>query len=251
MALLNRYIPPEGRGLLNAIAGPESGGAYDVIYGGRHIDDLSHHPHIAVPIASGPNKGKTSSAAGKYQFLGDTWDDIAGRYGLQDFSPANQDYGAWALANEVYRKKTGGDLTEALRAGKLPEVAQTLSGTWTSLAGGIEAQPQGQGRGLLANYQTGMGQIAGSEPVLASDSFEPVADMASQPNTEPDEGTVYDQAAMRGLLAQMVPAEQEQPENPRMRLAAAEPMSPPPRPRGLAFKQTTVRTSPKFNMRKI
>lgn len=241
MALLDQnkyFIPPEGRGLLNAISGPESGGAYDVIYGGRHFNDLSHHPHVAVPITSGPNKGQTSSAAGKYQFIGDTWDDISSRYGLQDFSPESQDYGAWALANEVYRKKTGGDLTEALRAGKLPEVAKTLSGTWTSLSNGIEAQPSGGGRGLLANYQSGMGQIPGSAPILASGEFNPPPKADTEADTEP----VYDQAAMRGLIARMAPEQAEdQPEIQPMKMAEAVPAS-LKRGRGLAFKQITVKT---------
>lgn len=238
------FIPPEGRGLLAAIRGPEASGQYDVIYGGQHFNDYSNHPHISVPIASGPNKGKTSSAAGAYQFLGPTWDDVSSRYGLKDFSPANQDYGAWMLANEVYHRKTGGDLTEALHAGKLQDVAHALSGTWTSLAGGIEAQPGGTGKGLLANYQNGMGQIAGSAPILQADFSETGIDQPVTPIETAAPG--YDGKALRGLLASLMPSERDQPQEAEMpRLQAPEARSAPvSRPRGMAFRQLTIKTRP-------
>lgn len=127
--------------LLDTIAGPESADQYNVLYGGKTFSDYSRHPKIPVPITSGPNKGKTSSAAGRYQFLGPTWDEMSGKLKLPDFSPQSQDRAAWELANQTYRGKTGGDLAQVLKSGDpaaISEVGKALSGQWTSLPGGIE-----------------------------------------------------------------------------------------------------------------
>ena len=129
-------LAPEQRALLDTIAGTEAPD-YHTVYGGRRVDDLSRHPGIDTPIQSGPNAGKTSSAAGRYQFLKSTWDGQARKLGLADFSPESQDFAAWDLAESTY----GGGLADALRSGDpaaLANVGKRLSGVWTSLPGGIE-----------------------------------------------------------------------------------------------------------------
>jgi len=132
------HVPQVARQLLDAIAGGESAGAYDVIYGGDRFSDFSDHPRQYKTITSGPNKGQKSSAAGKYQFLGSTWDDQRAKLGLADFSPESQDAAAWNLARETYAQKTGRDLQADLEAGDTSRVASALKGQWTSLPGGIE-----------------------------------------------------------------------------------------------------------------
>jgi muramidase (phage lysozyme) len=136
-------IPNEGRTLLDTIAGSESP-SYNTIYGGGQFNDFADHPRQAVPITTGPNVGKTSSAAGRYQFLAPTWDGLKSDLQLPDFSPDSQDQAAWHLANTTYAKKTGGrDLSTDLKAAgndpaRLNMVGSYLSGVWTSLPSGIE-----------------------------------------------------------------------------------------------------------------
>jgi muramidase (phage lysozyme) len=157
---------PYQKALLNTIAGPESGGRYNVIYGGGKFDDFSKHPGQAVRIQTGPNAGRTSSAAGKYQFLGPTWDDQAGKLGLTDFSPANQDRAAWNLAAETYKAKTGQDLDAVLQSGDptaLANVGKVLNPIWTSLPGGIE-QGTNTDR-FVSTYQRALN--AGASPAQA------------------------------------------------------------------------------------
>ena len=140
-ANIDKSIPSEGRALLATIGGPEAGGKYNVRYGGATFEGYADHPRIREPIATGPNAGKTSDAAGRYQFLGSTWDEAKKALGLPDFSPASQDRAAWWLAQRDYRKATGGDLLTDLRSGdptKLDRVARALHSTWTSLPGGVE-----------------------------------------------------------------------------------------------------------------
>lgn len=148
---VNTSLPPEARGLLDTIAKTESAGRYNVRYGGatdRTFQDFSDHPRVAEPITSGPDVGKTSSAAGRYQFIAPTWDAQKAKLGLKDFSPANQDAAAWDLAQTEYKSKTGKDLLTTLKSGDTSDVLPSLSGKWSSLPGG--RQPAKQFAGFTA-----------------------------------------------------------------------------------------------------
>lgn len=167
-------IPPAARALLDAIASGESSGSYDVIYGGSRFSDFSDHPRQYMPITSGPNEGKKSSAAGKYQFLASTWDNLKSRLGLTDFSPESQDLAAWTLAQDEYKRQTGRDLLADLEAGDTSRVASALKGQWTSLPGGIE-----QGR-TSEQFSQLYGSALGGDNALTGRGLPP-SDMPSTP----------------------------------------------------------------------
>ncbi|QCI67529.1 hypothetical protein [Phreatobacter stygius] len=119
-------MPPHQRALLNAIAGGESAGRYNVRYtprGGATFDGYDQHPSI---FEVRPD-GRRSSAAGRYQFTRTTWNGLGGG----DFSPANQDRRAWLLATQDYRSRTGRNLDTDLQQGGLtPEIVSALAPTW-------------------------------------------------------------------------------------------------------------------------
>src|SRR5262245_12539239 len=59
---------------------------YRKLYGGGLFTDFSNHPN--TPITKW---GITSTAAGAYQILVRTWQELQSKLKLTDFSPANQD----------------------------------------------------------------------------------------------------------------------------------------------------------------
>jgi muramidase (phage lysozyme) len=121
-------LEPWQKGLLNAIAGPESNGQYDIRYtpkGGAKFAGFDQHPGVFEPGPAGP-----SSAAGRYQFTKTTWD----RMGGGNFSPENQDQRALQLASQDYQRRTGRDLgADIQKNGFTPEIAKVLAPTWAGL----------------------------------------------------------------------------------------------------------------------
>ncbi|HEY9641121.1 MAG TPA: glycoside hydrolase family protein, partial [Coleofasciculaceae cyanobacterium] len=140
---------PYLRALMRTISASESNSSrpYSLLYGGEHIQNLSHHPDICVPIVAGPNVGDCTTAAGRYQMLTSTWLSKAEEYHPQknsllfwdtySFEPEFQDEVVyrWLSDSSAWG---GTDLSQELREGKLQEVLRLLSPTWTSLGYGIE-----------------------------------------------------------------------------------------------------------------
>ena len=152
-------MDPTRRGFLATLAGPESGGAYDIRNGGSRFSDYSHFPE-------GIGRGGTSTGTGAYQFTADTWKEEAARLGLPDITPANQDKAAWDLAERRYRAKTGRDLETDIKAGnQQAQIAAALGPTWPSLPGGSQShQSQDQFNAALARNTTAAA-VAADQPV--------------------------------------------------------------------------------------
>lgn len=96
------------RWMLGAIAADESGGKWNVRYGGakgpQTFTDMSQHPGVMEEITSGPHKGEFSSAAGAFQITFTNWKRLQKipELNLTDFSPAAQTRAALYLLEERY-----------------------------------------------------------------------------------------------------------------------------------------------------
>ncbi|AOY84826.2 glycoside hydrolase family protein [Moorena producens JHB] len=146
--LVMRGGDPYIRALMRTITASEANDPqpYTIIYGGQHVSDLRRHPEICVPIVAGPNVGKCSTAAGRYQFLDITWKEKAQRYHPRpsgflfwkqySFEAHFQD----AVVHDWLKdsRAWGMNIPKELRQGNLDKVLRRLSGTWTSLGYGIE-----------------------------------------------------------------------------------------------------------------
>jgi muramidase (phage lysozyme) len=139
---------PHIRALMRTISASEANvsNPYTVLYGGDHVRNLSQHPDRCVAIPVGPNTGNCSTAAGRYQMITTTWLEQARHYHPQglhrlfwerySFEPQYQDQVVYQWLQDP--QAWGVDLRQLLREGRIHNVLQRLSPTWTSLGYGIE-----------------------------------------------------------------------------------------------------------------
>lgn len=102
---------------------------YRTMFGGGLFTDYSDHPRQAIT-----RSGITSTAAGAYQFLSRTWDEMASKYDLPDFSPNSQDIAAVGLI------KRRGALADVI-AGRFTAAINKCNREWASLPGSPYGQP--------------------------------------------------------------------------------------------------------------
>lgn len=113
----------------------QTGNAYRKLVGDKpgvySLKDLSKHPHRIVWIGY---LNVASSAAGAYQFLSGTWDEMVKKYGFENFEPACQDEAAVGL---IARRKS----LSAIMSGDLQTTLDNCSYEWASLPPGRYGQP--------------------------------------------------------------------------------------------------------------
>jgi tetratricopeptide (TPR) repeat protein len=111
--------------------GKAEGADYNVIVGGKTFQDFSRHPGVVgLRTKEGP-----STAAGKYQITQTTYNDIAPKLGIKDFSPESQD----RIAIELIRQKGA---FEDVQKGDFRSAIDKLGATWASLPSSPYTQPK-------------------------------------------------------------------------------------------------------------
>jgi muramidase (phage lysozyme) len=108
---------------------------YNTAFGGDRFDSLADHPRYLKPFKQTDGKTNYTSAAGKYQFLSNTWDETAKALGLSDFGPESQDLGALYLLHQR------GVLPD-LQRGDFKTAVNKTGSVWASLPSSKYPQPK-------------------------------------------------------------------------------------------------------------
>jgi len=120
---------------------------YNVLVGGTTFDSYDDHPRQLVWL---PAYEINSSAAGRYQFLTRTWDDLTARFGLPDFTPASQDLGAIHLIRQC-------KALSLIHDGRVKEAIHASRRIWASLPGAGYGQRELGTEELLHVYKSAGG----------------------------------------------------------------------------------------------
>lgn len=182
-----------------------NGDPYRVAFGGGTIDDLSQHPRKLHNFTQTDGQRNKTSAAGAYQFLGSTWDDVAGKLGLPDFGPQSQDLAALELM------RRNGSLQDVL-AGNFDKAVQKDGRTWASLPSSPYAQPR-RSQGFV---ERALGNMMGT----AHAGQQPRQQNQPQAQGGVDARAVFEQAMQQwkggaGQQAAPQPSQQPQQSQPR------------------------------------
>lgn len=123
----NAYANPNTRKFLDFIAQAEGvKHGYNTLFGNQRFDNLGSHPNIRKEFRQTDGKTNYTTAAGRYQFLNSTWNNLAKRYGFRDFSPQYQDMGAIALI-------AGRGALDDVVSGNYQAAVKKLGREWASL----------------------------------------------------------------------------------------------------------------------
>ncbi|QNX13390.1 hypothetical protein IC794_06675 [Acinetobacter seifertii] len=174
---------------------------YNTLFGNERLDDLSSHPNIKKQFKQTDGQIKNTTAAGRYQFLSDTWNGVAKQLGLKDFSPKNQDIAAVALLAQ------NGALPSVLK-GDFKTAVQKSGTTWASLPSSPYAQPKKSWSDLGIPNPARDEYKANSEKILAE--YDRRKKEASQ--AKPEQSSEYKKKMLLARFDELNPPKTNQPQ---------------------------------------
>lgn len=155
---------------------------YRTNFGGSRIEDLSSHPRESRPFTNTKGEKKTSSAAGRYQIMPATYDDVAPKLGISEFQPIDQDL----IALELIRRK---GVLDDVASGDFKKAIESLGSTWAGFPSSKYPQRHwswDRTNVWFATHGEPLGDASDSQPQPAD--REPLSD-ASGSDPQPAEGT--------------------------------------------------------------
>ncbi len=161
----NTSFSPQVRAFLDLVSWAE-GADYTTIYGNRKFSSFADHPRRRITAG-----GNTSDAAGRYQFLASTWDEVKKALNLKDFSPASQDLAAVYL---IDKKRKALKFVEQGTKG-LKQALDLLSYEWASFPPARYPQKTRSFEALTNKYISFLLKYQGQSPSQSAAATQPQA----------------------------------------------------------------------------
>lgn len=225
MASVNKYEQllnnPMARRALDIIAESENAD-YNTTFGGGTFDDFSKHPNIQRKFKQKDGKTNSSGAAGRYQFLKGTWNDLQEKLGLKDFSPRNQDIGALALLDQA-RGSGGKSALELALEGNYQGMVEKAGNIWASFpsAPAKYSQPKhgwnkmnkiiASATGKPAVYEDGDSSDDGAQQGYALNYENPAGQVLSDPSYQESQAALFTDYERQAQAQQAQQAQMTQP----------------------------------------
>jgi len=164
---------PNVRSFLDMISAAEgtTKHGYNTLFGGGKMESLTDHPRTLFDFTETTGRPNKTTAAGRYQFLSNTWDEQAKKLGLSDFGERSQDLAAVNLLQER------GILPDVLQ-GNWESAVKKSGPIWASLPSSPYPQPR-QSNEFVMQQLNNPRQILASAPPT-SDANPPA--MSRQPD---------------------------------------------------------------------
>jgi len=118
---------------------------YNVMFSFKLFDNCQVHPDQCLKFGS-----TCSTAAGRYQFLTNTWSSVKAARSLKSFEPENQERGAAYLIGTM--RKVSVPQERAMTAAELSNAMSKLSWEWASLPPGRYGQPNKTQKQIRSMY---------------------------------------------------------------------------------------------------